>query len=62
MFTAEFGLQRIVMESNVTWTLLPVSYGYDMGMGVEYVSDTCTQFKHFDPLDFLTFGRKKRSQ
>ena len=35
-----------------------MSNGYDVGAGVGYVSDTHTQFKHLDPLNFEIFKEK----
>ena len=38
---------------------VPMSDGYDMGVGLGYVSDTHTQFKHSDPPKFDIFKKKK---
>ena len=39
--------------------LVPMSDGYDIGVGVGYVSDTHTQFRHLYPLNFEIFKEKE---
>ena len=38
---------------------IPLSDGYDMGMRVEFVSDTCTQYRDLDPLIFIIFEERE---
>ena len=41
---------------------VPVYDGYNMGMGVRYVSDTHTHCRHLAHLNFLIFERKKKKE
>lgn len=46
------------MDSLIFFQIL-VSTGYDKSKGVEYVSNSCTQFRHLDPLYFTMFEEEK---
>ena len=60
-FSVLFALLNAMLHGFFYFCKIPVFDGYDMDMGVGYVSDTRTQFRHPDPLNFMIFEEKKCS-
>ena len=59
MYIKDYRKPQSMLHGLFYFFKIPLSDGYDMGMGVGYVSDTRTQFRHADPLNFMIFEVKK---